>query len=418
MIFEEQEKKKKEGASGRFAGVKNWWADQPSKKKRLMIIVLIAAGIIIFATGGYLHRRQANNNATPSATFEKAQEVSLNPNLIEKSMYIEAQESLNSQQKSLANIEEEIAKLKAQSASGAAQSIQQPAISPLDVQTQSGPLPPPMPSAVSSLATQAPAYNLPPPPMVASGQDKKNSPETLGGIEQVVNSTPETPENPDDKKKFQIFLPPSFMEATLLSGVDATTTSQGKNDPVPILIRIKDLAILPNMVKADLKGCFVLGEGKGDLATERVDVRLLTLSCVSRNGEAVIDQAVKGYVVDGDGKAGLRGAVTAKMGALLARSAFAGFLGGVGQAMQMSTQTTQTTALGTQENLWNKTDTDNLIRGGVGGGVSQAGTDLQKFYLQLAQQTLPIIQVGATKTITVVVSDGVNLEVKNESLVK
>jgi len=136
------------------------------------------------------------------------------------------------------------------------------------------------------------------------------------------------------------------MEATLLSGLDAVTTSSGSKNPVPVLLRIKDLAVLPNRVKANLKGCFVLGEGKGNLATERVDVRLLTLSCLSRGGKAVIDQKIKGYVVDEDGKAGLRGVVAAKMGAMLARAALAGFLGGVGEGVKSSAMNTQVTALG------------------------------------------------------------------------
>ncbi|MBW2097163.1 MAG: TraB/VirB10 family protein, partial [Deltaproteobacteria bacterium] len=215
-------------------------------------------------------------------------------------------------------------------------------------------------------------------------------------------------------KGYQIYLSPSFMEATLLSGLDAPTTTAGKSNPVPVLLRIKDLAILPNKVKANLKGCFVLAEGKGNLASERVDVRLLTLSCVSKKGQSVIDQKVKGYVVDEDGKAGLRGIVSAKMGALLARSALAGFLGGMGDAIRSSTMNLQTTALGTQQQIWSNTDTKNMVRGGIGGGISEAGKDLEKFYLQLAQQTLPIIQVGATKTVTVVISEGVNLEVKNQ----
>jgi conjugal transfer pilus assembly protein TraB len=221
----------------------------------------------------------------------------------------------------------------------------------------------------------------------------------------------------DSKKKFQIYLPPSFMEATLLSGLDAPTTTTGNSDPVPVLLRIKELAILPNKVRGDLKGCFVLAEGKGNLASERVEVRLVTLSCVSKKGQSVIDQTVKGYVVDEDGKAGLRGIVSAKMGAMLARSALAGFLGGVGEAVQSSSMDFQTTAMGTQTQIWSDTDTKNMVKGGIGGGIAKSAEQLEKFYLQLAEQTLPIIQVGATKTVTVVISEGINLEVRDAAII-
>lgn len=55
------------------------------------------------------------------------------------------------------------------------------------------------------------------------------------------------------------------MEATLLSGVAAPTTSAAKGNPLPVLLRIKDLAVLPNKVKANLKGCFAIAEATGNL---------------------------------------------------------------------------------------------------------------------------------------------------------
>jgi len=258
---------------------------------------------------------------------------------------------------------------------------------------------------------------VPPPPVYREGKPGDGD-ALIGGISVISNpSASEIKPEAENKKKFQIYLPPSFMEATLLSGLDAPTTTTGNSDPVPVLLRIKELAILPNKVRGDLKGCFVLAEGKGNLASERVEVRLVTLSCVSKKGQSVIDQTVKGYVVDEDGKAGLRGIVSAKMGAMLARSALAGFVGGVGEAVQTSSMDFQTTALGTQTQVWSDTDTKNMVKGGIGGGIAKSAEQLEKFYLQLAEQTLPIIQVGATKTVTVVISEGINLEVRDAAFI-
>jgi conjugal transfer pilus assembly protein TraB len=53
-----------------------------------------------------------------------------------------------------------------------------------------------------------------------------------------------------------------------------------------------------------------------------------------------------------------------------------------------------------------------VVRAGVGGGVATAANELQKFYLELAKQTMPVIEVGATKSITVIVSEGVDLVIK------
>jgi conjugal transfer pilus assembly protein TraB len=255
-----------------------------------------------------------------------------------------------------------------------------------------------------------------------AGSDRKNTTvesTMVGGIE----SSPV--EIKDDKKKTSdsgarstIYLPPSFVEATLLSGVTAKTSAQAKNDPSPMLFRIKDLAILPNSVKANLKGCFVIGEGIGDLATERVDARIVTLSCVSKNEESVIDQAVKGWVEDNaDGKVGLSGRVVSKMGMAVARSALAGFLGGFGNAMSATTQNTAlSAATGVPTSVFSDTDMKNYTKAGVGQGVKGATDDLQKFYLGLAEQSVPSIEVLPAKKVTLVFSEGVELKIKDVNL--
>ncbi|MCD6389481.1 MAG: hypothetical protein J7L69_08715 [Desulfobulbaceae bacterium] len=60
------------------------------------------------------------------------------------------------------------------------------------------------------------------------------------------------------KDKRTVYLPPSCMEAMLLTGFDASTSGEGKNNPEPLLLRIQAPAVLPNDVKANLRGCFLL----------------------------------------------------------------------------------------------------------------------------------------------------------------
>ncbi len=209
-----------------------------------------------------------------------------------------------------------------------------------------------------------------------------------------------------------ISLPPSFMDASLLTGVVAPATQVGDDNPIPMLIRIKEMAILPNEVKEDLKGCFVVAEGSGDLSQERVITRLLNLSCITKSGKAIIDQPVKGWVVDADGRAGLSGHVVAKFGAHVARVAIAGFLEGFGKALELSVTETTNNAFGTQSSNLEDSTTETLLKAGGGRSVVNMAKDLQKFYLQLAQQTLPVIEVGPTKNITVIISEGAELVIK------
>jgi conjugal transfer pilus assembly protein TraB len=216
----------------------------------------------------------------------------------------------------------------------------------------------------------------------------------------------------EDKKKGvkTVYLPGgSFMEATLISGLDAPTTESAKGHPVPVLLRVKAPAQLPSDVRANLRGCFVVADGKGNLATERAELTLVSMSCMDRKGNAVIDQDIKGWIVDEDGRVGLRGVVVAKMGAMIARSMLAGFLGGMGEAFKAASQTTSVSPLGV--NTVNTTG-EKAVFAGLGQGLSSAFTETQKFYMELARQTLPVISVGATKVVTLVIGKGVSLEIK------
>ncbi|OPY85437.1 MAG: Bacterial conjugation TrbI-like protein [Smithella sp. PtaU1.Bin162] len=194
----------------------------------------------------------------------------------------------------------------------------------------------------------------------------------------------------------------------MLSGLDAPTTEGGKGQPVPVLLRIRDLAFLPNQVRANLQGCFVISEGHGSLADERAHLRITSISCLSKKGTAVIDQHVKGFVVDSDGKIGLRGTVVSKMGAIVARSVLAGFFSGIGDAIKAQTTTVSISPLGQTQSI----DTNQVLQAGAGQGISSAAKEVSKFYLDLARQTMPVIEVGAVRNVTLVISEGVELEIK------
>jgi len=397
-----------------------WTKLEPQKKKKVVQVGLILA-VLLFALFAYKTRRSGVTTSKKTTHEQETQRISLGGNIIEKSLYRQAEEKIERQNKVIRALKEEVERIKEQQQKKS--------------ETQKAPSPKPKKAKETQKREKTEKISPPPPPLPPSLTEEKSNkplyvpikekqaetvPRLIGGIS-MVSTPPEaqkTEEQQSKKKQAWIYLPPSFMEATLLSGVNAPIVSGGSYNPIPVLLRIKDLAILPNRVKANLKGCFVIGEARGNLATERVEIRLTTLSCVAKDGSAVIDQRVKGFVVDEDGKVGLKGLVVAKMGALLARSALAGLLGGIGGAMQSSVMNTQLTAVGTQQQLWSSTDTSNLVRGAVGGGISGAAGSLQKFYLQLAKQALPVIEVGATKTVTVVISEGVKLEVKNAKLLE
>lgn len=253
--------------------------------------------------------------------------------------------------------------------------------------------------------------SYPPPPVPAAPMTPKE--EIIGAIGHASNDEASAKNKSDDKKKVNptVYLPPSFMVAHLLTGLNAPVTNGGKSNPVPVLIRVAAPAQLPNEVKMNLKACFVVGEGVGDLSQERALVRIVSLTCLSKNGQSVIDQQITGFVQDADSKAGLSGRVVAKFGATIARAFLGGLAAGLGEALATSQTTNAVSPLGVT--TMNPTNFEDVGLQGLGKGFQAAGSEISKFYMDLARQSMPVIEVGNGKKITLVVTKGVNLEIKS-----
>lgn len=224
----------------------------------------------------------------------------------------------------------------------------------------------------------------------------------------IVPKDAAAPDQASKKKLRTIYLPPGFMKARLLTGIDALASRDATSNPEPIIARVQAPAVLPNDVKANLAGCFVIGNATGSLAKERVEVQLVSLSCVDFDEHSVVDQPVKGFFVDTDGKKGLSGKVVTRAGAALARSFIAGTISGISQTIETGLGDTSTSALGTVRTL----DPADAAKSGIAGGLAKSSDKLTDFYLDLARQAGPIVEVGAAKDVVVVIQEGVALDIK------
>ena len=85
---------------------------------------------------------------------------------------------------------------------------------------------------------------------------------------------------------------------------------------------------------------------------------------------------------------------------------------GFGTAVRADNTTTSVSPLGATQVI----DTDKAVKVGLGEGIFQATRDLQKFYLDLGKSAMPVVEVGASKSITLVIMEGTYLEIrKNEN---
>lgn len=381
--------------------LKETWKTLAPERKRKFVLAGTIALVLLLGAGGY----QMRSKPVPHPrTEEKSTSLIQSPGMLQKSLYQQSQRELAKRDRQMEELRGQLATLMEKDQDREKEGQENSRSSPpsterpvTTVDRLNYPPPPPPGTVYPAMPSQSAA---PPPPeeIVAVGD--------IGMISAPVS------EIVADKKKAdgqRIYLPPSFMAATLLSGLDAPTSESAKGSPVPALLRIKDLAVLPNSVKADLKGCFVIAEGLGNLADERAHMRLVSLSCLTREGQSVIDQKIKGFLVDQDGKIGLKGRVVSRMGSAIARSMIAGFFGGLGEYVAAQNTITSTSPLGTTQTI----NTGDALQYGAGSGLASAFKDTQKFYLDLAKQALPVIEVGATKDVSLVIEEGIMLELRD-----
>lgn len=197
----------------------------------------------------------------------------------------------------------------------------------------------------------------------------------------------------------------AFAPVALLNGLDAGTSATTQSNPMPILMNIQEHANLPGAAKYKIRNCFVLGSAYGDLSAERVYARLSTLSCVDKNEKLVLSNPVQGYLVDSDGKIGMRGVVIDRQGAKLAKALLAGFAQGLSSALGSAQSTVSSSSLGTFSTV---NGSNALQASGLQGGAT-AAQQLAQFYLKEASSIFPVISVDTGRTGTIVFTQGVSL---------
>jgi conjugal transfer pilus assembly protein TraB len=190
----------------------------------------------------------------------------------------------------------------------------------------------------------------------------------------------------------------SMISGVLLAGVDAPTGRGALKDPIPVLARIKREAILPNRYRADVRECFALLESSGDLASERAMMRLTNISCVRRD-KTVIDVPIAGYAVGEDGRAGLRGRLVSKQGQVLAKAMMAGFAEGISSAFGGDRQ------MGLGGNL-DDIQYGSVPEKGALRGASSALDRIAAYYLDLADQLHPTVEIDAGRQVTIILLKG------------
>jgi len=395
--------------------IKAFWEELNPEQKRKSVF----GGVAAVLCGLLLVANQSDPPHPVGSATTKVRTISLEDNVLKKSIFAATNEKLEKErkrsEKELQGARKEIDGLKNQLGELRKDLMQGNYPSP---KKPSASYPPPVGSSSAVRFTTNPNAGNRPVQSSHPGNSNRSQVVSLqgknpkeqrprGGIASV-EAPPQPSEPKPPAKKSRNYLPISIVKATTLTGIHAVVSEQGMSNPQPVILRISKPAILPNRIRKNITGCFVIAEGFGSLATERVELRTRTISCLSSDGRAVIEEPLKGFVVDGDGNLGLSGRVVARFGSALARNALAGFFEGVGQLTADSTQTTTTDITGQKTQ---QVSANSIAKGSLGKGLQKATGEVGKFYLDLAKQSLPVVEILPGKKVDIVISEGIELKV-------
>ncbi len=238
------------------------------------------------------------------------------------------------------------------------------------------------------------------------GKDKKRvllirefGPKSVSVKTETVSKTP---------SRRKIIIPAgSILSGVLLNGMDAPTNQRARQDPQPVLVRIKREAILPNRYRSDIRECFLIAAGYGDMSSERAYLRSETLACI-RDDQKVLETRINSYAVGEDGKVGIRGRLVSKQGRVLANAMLAGFAKGISQIFGRQQVPVVVTSARNNAPFQQILSADAAQAAAVR-GVGEALETLARFYLDMAENLFPVIEVDAGRKVEFIVNQGFEL---------
>ena len=182
----------------------------------------------------------------------------------------------------------------------------------------------------------------------------------------------------------------SLVTGELLTGAFATKV---RGDALPVLVQLRSAYSGPNDSEIPLEGCLMIGKATADLQSVRARVEAVSLSCVLPDGTA-FERPVRGYFTGADGTLGVPGRWEFRSGRWLAN-----LLSAMG-----------TTAAGVYADvaIARELGAAGAILGDV--GTSATTTRIQEFFLERAEEVLPVVWIESETPVYVVMLEGLTIE--------
>ena len=211
-----------------------------------------------------------------------------------------------------------------------------------------------------------------------------------GGQAVPVAAVPAAPSPPQLQGGPWVRLPiGATVTGELLTGAFATKV---RGDALPVLVQLRSAYSGPNDTEVPLEGCLMIGKATADLQSVRARVEAVSLSCVLPDGTS-FERPAKGYFTGADGTLGVPGRWAFRSGRWLAN-----LLSAMG-----------TTAAGVYADIAIARELGGgVILGDV--GVQETTTRIQEFFLERAEEILPVVWIESRTPVYVVMLEGLTIE--------
>ena len=176
----------------------------------------------------------------------------------------------------------------------------------------------------------------------------------------------------------------------LLTGAFAT---KARGDALPVLVQLRSAYTGPNGTEIPLEDCLVIGKATADISSVRARVEAVSLSCVLPDGTA-FERQVKGYFTGEDGTLGVPGRWEFRSGRWLANL--------------LSAMGTTAAGLYADVAIAQELGGNNAILGGI--STADVTDRIQEFFLQRAEEILPVVWVESGTPVYVVMLEGLTIE--------
>ena len=216
-------------------------------------------------------------------------------------------------------------------------------------------------------------------------------------------------ENKQERDKGTFHLNTGLSQAYMITGAYAPAFQEAESEPLPVLFEAEGSIIQPNEHLGSVDKCFLLGSAKGNMNSQTAEIKLVSVSCLVDDGDYRIEAPITGWVIGENGIPGVGGELLHKNGAWLARTFIAGFLETFANALTSGDTTTinlgGTTSSSRDNEGLGKSFSNNALYAGAS-GLSTVFSKLGDYYLKMAEQIFPVIEVRGGRTVDLLLMGG------------